>query len=76
MKKHVDHFIDVICYGVGCTTDKCACRIDGSCKFDKLPERELAHIARDRFIKKGCPPSLEESMTIINKAYPAKAVIL
>lgn len=76
MKKLVNHFIDVICCGVGCTTDKCACRIGGGCEFDNLSDRELANIARDRFIKKGCPPSLEESMAIINRAYPSKAVIL
>lgn len=76
MKKLVEHLVDAICCGVDCTTDRCACRIDGCCKFDKLSERELANIARNRFIKKGCPASLEESMAIINKTYPAKAVIL
>lgn len=70
------HFIDVICLDVGCTTDRCACKVGDKCVLGRLSEHELANIARDRFIKKGCPASLEVSMAIINKAYPAKAVIV
>lgn len=69
-------FWRVICHGVGCTSDKCACKINGRCKFDEMSERELAAIARDRFVKRGRPPALKESMAIINAACPSKAVIL
>lgn len=69
-------FLAVICYGVGCTSDECACRVGGRCKFDRMSNRELACIARDRFVKRGCPPDLKEYMAIINAKYPPKAVIL
>lgn len=68
--------ITAVCMEVNCTTDKCACRIGGRCKFNKLPKYKLAEIARDRYKKRNNPEKYEDVMRIINRAYPAKAVVL
>lgn len=72
-----EYFAEIICDDVICNDDKCACLVNGnSCMFYEMSGYELAKIARDRYIKKGCPLKLAESIDAINAAYPLRAVIL
>ena len=42
-------FTSVICMGVHCTDDNCACCTCNGCLYNELSERELVEIAKKRY---------------------------
>lgn len=82
-----DAFFNIFCAGLSCTANDCAMRKPGGgCRVADVPPQgnaEFANIARRVYRKRignALLPSakrrLDESMEIINKAYPPSAKVV
>lgn len=70
----------VVCMGVHCTDDNCACRTDSGCLYSTLNKRKLAEIAKKRYAerrKQGRTTAKTiEAMQVINENYPDRAKVV
>ena len=73
-------FISVICMGVHCTDDNCACLTDNGCLYNELSKRKLAEIAKKRYAEKREQGKITaktiEAMQVIKESYPDHAKVV
>lgn len=73
-------FIFVVCMGVHCINDNCACYTKAGCLYDTLSERKLVEIAKKRYAERRKQGSITaetiEAMKVINENYPDHAKVV
>lgn len=73
-------FLSVICMGVHCDSDNCACYTSLGCLYNALSKRKLAEIAKKRYAERRRQGRITaktiEAMKVINESYPDRAKVV
>lgn len=70
----------VICMGVSCVSDNCACYTCNGCLYNELSKCKLAEIAKKRYAEKREQGEITaktiEAMQVIKESYPDHAKVV
>lgn len=73
-------FLSVICMGVHCDDDSCACYTSHGCLYNALSKHKLAEIAKKRYAERYKQGRITaktiEAMKVINENYPDRAKVV